>query len=172
MKKLFLLLLIFTTSSMFAQIERIEPPFWYEGMKNSELQIMFYGKNIAQFEVSVSNSISITNVKKTENPNYLFVTINTKNIKAKDCVFTFKEKNKIAFTQKYSLKKRRENSAQRQSYDASDMIYLIMPDRFANGKNENDSSIQPSKNSIEIYLEEDTVAILKELSKIWIICKN
>jgi glycosidase len=140
MKKLFLLFLIFTTSSMFAQIERIEPPFWYEGMKNPELQIMFYGKNIAQFEVSVSNSISITNVKKTENPNYLFVTITTKNIKANDCEFTFKEKNKIAFTQKYSIKKRRENSAQRQSYNASDMMYLIMPDRFSNGKNENDSS--------------------------------
>ena len=140
MKKLFLLFLIFTTTSMFAQIDRIEPPFWYEGMHNPELQIMFYGKNIAQFEVSVSNSIMISNVKRTENPNYLFVTINTKNIKATDCVFTFKEKNKIAFTQNYSLKKRRENSAQRKSYNASDMMYLIMPDRFSNGKKENDSS--------------------------------
>ena len=140
MKKLFLLFLIFTTTSMFAQIDRIEPPFWYEGMHNPELQIMFYGKNIAQFEVSVSNSIMISNVKRTENPNYLFVTINTKNIKATDCVFTFKEKNKIAFTQNYSIKKRRENSAQRQSYNASDMMYLIMPDRFSNGKKENDSS--------------------------------
>lgn len=125
---------------MFAQIERIEPPFWYAGMNNPELQIMFYGKNIAQFQVSVSNSLTITNVKKTENPNYLFVTIDTKNVKATDCFFTFKSKTSSTFAQKYSLKKRRENSAQRQSYDSSDMMYLIMPDRFANGKKNNDSN--------------------------------
>jgi len=139
MKKI-LLLLIFTTSSMFAQIEKIEPPFWYAGMQNPELQIMFYGKNIAQFQISVSNSIKITNVKRTENPNYIFVTINTKNSPAKDLVFTFKDNNKITFTQNYSLKKRRENSAQRKSYDATDMMYLIMPDRFSNGKKNNDSN--------------------------------
>ncbi len=138
MKKLFLLLLISTT--MFAQIERIEPPFWYAGMHNPELQIMFYGKNIAQFQVSVSNLIKITNVKRTENPNYLFVTIDTKNVKASECVFTFKDSNKKAFTQNYSLKQRRDNSAERKSYDASDMMYLIMPDRFANGKKNNDSN--------------------------------
>ena len=138
MKKLLLFFLI--SSTMFAQIERIEPPFWYAGMNNPELQIMFYGKNIAQFQVSVSNSLPITNVKKTENPNYLFVTIDTKNVKATDCFFTFKSKTSSTFTQKYSLKKRRENSAQRQSYDSSDMMYLIMPDRFANGKKNNDSN--------------------------------
>ena len=137
MKKLFLLLLFST--AMFAQIERIEPPFWYAGMHNPELQIMFYGKNISQFQVSLSNTIPITNVKRTENPNFLFVTINTKNISAKEIVFTFKNK-KESFTQNYSLKQRRENSAQRKSFDASDMMYLIMPDRFSNGETNNNSN--------------------------------
>ncbi len=63
-----------------AQIERIEPPFWYAGMQNPELQILFYGKDIAQNQVSVSNGIKITNVKRTENPNYIFVTIDTKKV--------------------------------------------------------------------------------------------
>lgn len=139
MKKIILLLII-TTSSMFAQIEKIEPPFWYAGMHNPELQIMFYGKNIAKYQISVSNSIVITNVKRTENPNYVFVTISTKNIPASIFIFTFKNNNSVAFTQNYSLKKRRENSAQRKSFDASDMMYLIMPDRFSNGKKDNDSS--------------------------------
>ena len=103
MKKI-ILLFIFTTSTMFAQIERIEPPFWYAGMNNPEVQIMFYGKNIAQFQVTVSNPIKITDIKRTENSNYLFVTINTKNVKASDCIFTFKDSNKKAFTQNYSLK--------------------------------------------------------------------
>lgn len=133
------LFLFFMSLTLNAQIDKVEPPFWYAGMQNPELQIMFYGKNIAQYQVTVSNSIIITNVTRTENPNYLFVTINTKKVPASDLVFTFKNNNKESFTQKYSLKKRRENSAQRKSFDSSDMMYLLMPDRFANGNRNNDS---------------------------------
>ncbi|MEC4049160.1 glycoside hydrolase family 13 protein [Flavobacterium sp. SUN046] len=136
MKKTLLLLLISTLS--FAQIDRVEPPFWWSDMNHSDLQIMFYGKNIAQNEVSVSNNIIIKGIQKTENPNYVFVTIDTKNIAAQDFVFTFKNKNK-SFTKNYSLKARKENSRYRESYDSSDMIYLIMSDRFANGNPNNDS---------------------------------
>ncbi|MBP2283382.1 glycosidase [Flavobacterium sp. CG_23.5] len=131
--------LFFMSLTLNAQIDKVEPPFWYAGMQNPELQIMFYGKNIAQYQVAVSNSIVITNVTKTENPNYLFVTINTKKVPVSDLVFTFKNSKKESFTQKYSLKKRRENSAQRKSFDSSDMMYLLMPDRFANGNRNNDS---------------------------------
>ena len=137
MKKLLLFFLI--SSSMFAQIDRIEPPFWYAGMHNPELQIMLYGKNIAKYQVSASNSIPISNVQKTENPNYVFVTINTKNSPPKDFFLIFKDNDKVVFTKKYTLKQRRENSAQRQSYDSSDMMYLLMPDRFSNGNPKNDS---------------------------------
>jgi glycosidase len=133
------LFLFFMSLSLNAQIQRIEPPFWYAGMKNPEVQIMFYGKNIAEYQVTVSNSVKITNVKRTENPNYIFITVDTKKVPATDLIFTFKNNNKESFTQKYSLKKRRENSAQRKSYDSSDMMYLLMPDRFANGNRNNDS---------------------------------
>ncbi len=138
MKKIILFLLFFT-ELLFAQIDKVEPPFWYAGMQNPELQIMFYGKNIAQNEVSVSNGIVIKNIQKTENSNYLFVTIDTKNCPAQEFVFSFSKNNKVVFTEKYSLKQRRENSALRKSYDASDVIYLIMSDRFANGNPNNDS---------------------------------
>jgi glycosidase len=138
MKKL-IILLFFFSASVFAQIDRVEPPFWYAGMHNPELQIMFYGKNIAENEVTVSNAIAITAVKKTENPNYLFVTIDTKNVSAQDFVFSFSKDKKVVFTKKYSLKQRRENSASRKGYDASDLIYLVMSDRFANGNPKNDS---------------------------------
>ena len=86
MKKIFFFLLI--TSISFAQIDKIEPPFWYSDMNLSDVQIMFYGKNIAQNEVSVSNGLVIKGVQKTENPNYVFVTIDTKNVAAQDFVFT------------------------------------------------------------------------------------
>ena len=61
-----IILLFFISTSVFAQIDRVEPPFWYAGMHNPGLQIMFYGKNIAENEVTVSNSITIKDVKKTE----------------------------------------------------------------------------------------------------------
>lgn len=139
MKKLFSLLLLFASAVNFAQIQKTEPPFWWAGMHNPELQIMFYGKDIAKYTPSVSNNVVITNVVKTENPNYVFVTIDTKNITAQELIFSFKEKSKTAFTQKYLLKQRIAGSAERESYDSSDMMYLIMPDRFANGNPNNDS---------------------------------
>ena len=138
-KSVIMMLILLLTTNVSAQLQRTEPPFWYADMKNPELQIMFYGKNIAKNEVSVSNSIVIKNVYKTENPNYIFVTIDTKDVPASELLFTFKNKNKIAFTKKYSLKKRIENSALRKSFDASDVMYLLMPDRFANGDTKNDS---------------------------------
>jgi glycosidase len=138
MKKIFLLL-FFASTQLFSQIDKVEPPFWYAGMHNPELQIMFYGKNIADNSVSVSNNIVIKNIQKTENPNYIFVTIDTKNVNPQDIVFSFSKNKKVSFTKNYSLKQRRPNSALRKSYDASDMIYLIMSDRFANGNPNNDS---------------------------------
>jgi len=140
MKKL-LLLLLFTTGLASAQAEKVEPPFWWAGMHNPELQVMFYGKNIAQYTPSVSNGVVINNVVKTENPNYVFVIIDTKNLPAQQLMFSFKDsKNKVAFTQKYELKARKEGSATRQSYTSEDAVYLIMPDRFANGNPDNDNA--------------------------------
>ena len=146
MKKYILAFLILFNFISNAQIDRVEPPFWWSDMNISEVQIMFYGKNIAQNEVSVSSGLVIKTIQKTENPNYLFVTIDTKNVAAQDFVFTFKN-GKKSFTQNYALKTRRENSKYRKSYDSSDVIYLIMPDRFANGNEDNDSSKSTSEKS-------------------------
>ena len=146
MKKYILALLILSNFVSNAQIDRVEPPFWWSDMNLSEVQIMFYGKNIAQNEVAVSSGLVIKTIQKTENPNYLFVTVDTKNGAAQDFVFTFKN-GKKSFTQNYTLKSRRENSKYRKSYDSSDVIYLIMPDRFANGNPDNDSSKSTSEKS-------------------------
>lgn len=139
MKKYILVLVVLFNFISNAQIDKVEPPFWWSDMNLSEVQIMFYGKNIAQNEVSVSNGLTIKSIQKTENPNYLFVTIDTKNIMAQEFAFTFKN-GKKSFTQNYAVKERRENSKYRKSYDSSDVIYLIMPDRFANGNPNNDNS--------------------------------
>lgn len=137
MKKLLFSLLV--SVSAFAQVDRVEPPFWWSDMTHNEVQIMFYGKNIAQNEVTVSNGIVIKGIQKTENPNYVFVTIDTQNSPAQDLVFTFKN-GKKSFTQNYALKSRKENSRFRKSFDSSDLIYLIMSDRFTNGNPNNDNN--------------------------------
>src|SRR6476620_7442343 len=106
MRKLLLLLVLLAITAN-AQLQRTEPPFWYANMHNPELQILFYGKNIAENSDSVSNKVVITNVQKTENPNYLFVTIDTKNLAPQDLVFSFSKNKKIAFTKTYPIKPRK-----------------------------------------------------------------
>ncbi|MBK0370588.1 glycoside hydrolase family 13 protein [Flavobacterium agrisoli] len=128
------------------QITKVEPPFWFFGMKNPELQLMFYGPQISEFEVS-TNFDCITKIVKTENPNYLFITINTHKLTESILPFYFKKEQEIVFIQKYEFKKRRENSANRKGFDAADVVYLIMPDRFANGNDQNNSS----ENTTEKY---------------------
>lgn len=139
MKKILLLILFVTGFSVQAQIDRVEPPFWWSGMNMSEVQIMFYGKNIAQYEIGVPQGVIVKNVLKPENPNYVFLTIETTGLKPGNYKIDFKRNNKIAFSNNYELKQRRQDSHLRKGFDASDVVYLIMPDRFANGNPANDS---------------------------------
>lgn len=141
----YFIILFFSTFATFAQLEKVEPPFWWSDMNLSSIQIMFYGKNIAQYDVKVSNDIKIENIKKTENPNYLFVTINTKNILSQNFTFSFYKDSKFGFPLNYEIKKRTPNSKFRKSYESSDLIYLVMPDRFANGNPNNDSDATTSE---------------------------
>jgi neopullulanase len=132
-------LILLLSLAVNAQVSKVEPPFWFSGMRNPELQLMFYGKNIGASAVTVSGGVSIRNVVRTENPNYLFVTVGTADLPPSEVVFTFTS-GKKTFRQPYTFRPRRENSANRGSYDASDMIYLLMPDRFANGNAANDNT--------------------------------
>ncbi len=140
MKYLLSILTLFLSMTLFSQVEKIEPPFWWSGMHHTELQLMVYGKNIAEYEVAFSNAIQITAIEKTENPNYLFITINTKDIKPGTYELQFSKNKKVRIKKAYEFKERRENSALRKGFDSSDLIYLIMPDRFANGNPDNDNT--------------------------------
>jgi glycosidase len=135
----FAFLVSFLSFSVFAQkMNHVEPPFWWADMKQTELEIMFHGENISYMEVDCPK-LTILGIKKTENPNYIFLTIDTKSQKAGIYEVNFKLKNKTVYTHKYELKARRENSAERKSFSSADVMYLLMPDRFANGDEKNDS---------------------------------
>ena len=136
------LLLLLVSGVAQAQIDKMEPPFWWSDMNLEELQIMFYGKNIGTYEVSSEDDVMINNIRKTENPNYVFVTINSGELDAGNYKFTFRKKGKKDIKKTFELKQRDEDSTLREGFDASDAIYLIMPDRFANGNPDNDSSTE------------------------------
>ena len=78
--KIFASASLFLSSFTLAQIQKVEPAFWWKGMKNPELQILVYGKNIANQTLEFSNGIQPKDIQKVENPNYVFVTVNTNEI--------------------------------------------------------------------------------------------
>ncbi|MDM8160665.1 glycoside hydrolase family 13 protein [Labilibaculum sp. K2S] len=139
-----LLMVSFFSMNSFAEklkIERVEPMFWWVDMKNPNLQLLVHGENVSKYDVSMNyQGVTIEGTIKTDNPNYLFVNLLIKKgTKAGrfDLVFSEKSKKKVSYT--YELRERKEDSASRKGYDASDVVYLIMPDRFANGDPSNDS---------------------------------
>lgn len=144
MKKTLLLLIISCATSLAmavnCKIQHLEPLHWWVGMQNTELQLSVHGENMGLCEASVNYpGVTITRQVKTDNPNYLFVYLNIEpNTKPGKMNITFKKDGKKYTSCKYELKARKENSAQRTSFDASDAVYLLMPDRFVNGNYKND----------------------------------
>ena len=118
----------------------IEPPNWWTNMEHSAVEIMLHGKSIGNCTVKV-DGLTILGVVKTENPNYIFVTIDTKHIKAGTYNFTLSEGKKVKHTFSYEIQERDPNSKFRMGFATSDVIYLLMPDRFANGNPNNDSHL-------------------------------
>jgi len=142
MKKFKLLIACFILlQTAFAQvsIDLVEPPFWWAGMKNNSLQLMIHGKDIGKTKASLEyNGVKVKNSTST-GADYLFVDLSIGNsAKPGTITIDFKEKDSVLTTFKYELKARVKESARRTGFNNSDMIYLIMPDRFANGDPTND----------------------------------
>ncbi len=144
MRKLTFLILLIVTLPVFSatyKINRLEPSFWWVGMKKPDVQLLVYGPAISDTKPMVNYpGVTVTNVQMTTNPNYLFVTLHIEaTAKAGNFNINFIKDKKVATTYAYQLRERRAGSAMRQSYNNSDVIYLIMPDRFSNGNVKNDS---------------------------------
>lgn len=141
MKRLSILLslvLLFTYTAHASIIQKVEPAFWWAGMQNTELQILIYGEDIAKYTVSITaTSAQLKETVLVENKNYLILYLDLKDARAEtfDIVLQAgKEKKAIP----YELKSREKDSRERIGFNASDVLYLIMPDRFANGDTSND----------------------------------
>ena len=123
-------------------LHKIEPMNWWVGMKNPNLQLMVYGENIASTQPEMNyKGVELKKVNRVENPNYLFLDLLIDEA-TEPGTFTilFKEGKKSRLKYAYELKPRNNKQNIHQGFDASDVIYLLMPDRFSNGNPDNDST--------------------------------
>lgn len=126
------------------QVAHIEPLSWWLGM-NTPLQIMINGENISNYDLSIekADGVRINAIHKADSPNYIFVDVEVSD-KAKPgvryFVFTPKAAEGESFKVAYHIDARRAGSAERKSFTTADAMYLLMPDRFANGDPSNDST--------------------------------
>ena len=140
MKKLFTIffLILFNLNST-SQIDKVHPPNWWIGHKNPNLQLLIKAEKINDYKVNINYpGVKITNIHNADSPNYIFLDLEISD-KAKEGSFiiTFTKENKT-LSYSYKLRKKRSLEDQSNGFDSSDAIYLITPDRFANGNYEND----------------------------------
>ncbi len=127
-------------TSEYGPVERVEPLSWWTGMK-MPLQLMVQGENISAYDVAIEGGkgVEVEKVNKADSPNYLFVDVKIAANAAPGTYYIVFSKDGESFKYPYEIAARREGSAERTSFTTADMIYLIMPDRFANGDPSNDS---------------------------------
>ena len=123
------------------KLQRIEPMNWWVGMNNPALQLMLHGERMAELTPQLDYpGVRLVSVQKIGNPNYLFLNLElSPQTKPGTLVLDFYRQGKKVLSRNYELLPRRQDSAQRVGFGAKDAIYLIMPDRFANGDTGNDA---------------------------------
>ena len=121
-------------------IQRVEPPNWWIGFKNPELQLLVHHPNISNATPEVSYpGVTLKKVNKADSPNYLFLDLElSEATKAGKFNINFKFDNGDNLVQTYELKSREKSSDEYVGFDSYDVIYLITPDRFANANPQND----------------------------------
>jgi len=114
-------------------IDHVHPLYWWADMVNPELQVMLHGKGIGAYDVELKDAqgISVNQVVKFDNRNYIIIYIDTKGAPAQQFSILLKNGKKTVKAVPYELKQREQMN--RPSFDASDVVYLLMPDRFATG---------------------------------------
>ncbi|WP_299366646.1 glycoside hydrolase family 13 protein [Winogradskyella sp.] len=134
-------------------IEKVEPPHWWTGFKNHDLQLLVKHPNIGAASPKISHSgITLVKANKADSPNYLFLDLEiSENVKPGKFNIVFKQEDGSELTQTYELKERENSPEDYIGFNSSDAIYLITPDRFVNGITANDTplSIEGKSNMLE-----------------------
>lgn len=120
-------------------IDRVEPEFWWTGFEETELQLLVYGRDIGSSRVTIEgDGVRIKQVISVENPNYLFLYLDISDDAEPGSFQLHFRKGDEELSTEYTLLQRKGSVNRHQGFDSSDLIYLLMPDRFANGDPDND----------------------------------
>ncbi len=129
--------LLFFVPSLLAQpisIDRVEPGNWWIGFNEPDVQLLVYGENIQSAKPSVDYpGVTIERVTLVENPNYQFITLRLHEEAQPGTVEIEFDRGEYSYTHDYEIRERSSDPNRNQGFDSSDVIYLLMPDRFANG---------------------------------------
>ena len=113
------------------KIDRIEPTDWFVGMKNPQVQLMVYGKDIRTADVTTDYpGVRIDSLVRLDSPNYLLVYMNVKDAQPGTMNLKFNGKG-VKQTVKYALKARKMRGEDHKGFTNADVLYMLMPDRFA-----------------------------------------
>ncbi len=135
---LLILLHILLSANAKVKITRIDPTDWYVGMKDPTLQLMVYGEGIRDAQVSTDYpNARIDSLVRLDSPNYLLVYMNLQGAQPGEMKLQF-SLNGQRTTEKYVLRSRTKAAEKRVGFSNADVLYLLMPDRFANGDTRND----------------------------------
>ena len=131
------LILCVMTIRAAVKIDRIDPANWFVGIKNTSLQLMVYGENIRQADVTTYyDGVKIDSIVRLDSPNYLLVYLNLEGVKPGEMTLNFKN-GKAVKKVKYELKAREKRGEERMGFTNADVLYMLMPDRFADGNPDN-----------------------------------
>lgn len=134
---LMLTLSLAMTAAPKINISNIEPKNWYAGMRDTHLQILLTGEGVRDAQVVTDYpGVRIDSLVRLDSPNYLFVYLDLQNAEAGEMPLTVtlgKKKKQILYT----LKKREKLGEERMGFTKADVLYMFMPDRFAQGHADN-----------------------------------
>ena len=143
MKKKLLLLTalvapMLTMSAAKIKIDRIEPTDWFVGMKNPTVQLMVYGQGIRDVQNVTTDypGVVIDSLVRLDSPNYLLIYMNLRNAQPGTMKLTFNVQ-RSKFNVNYTLKQREMSGDKRMGFTNADVLYMLMPDRFAQGQGHN-----------------------------------
>ncbi|MDJ0363809.1 alpha-amylase family glycosyl hydrolase [Hymenobacter sp. H14-R3] len=122
-----------------APAARIDPTYWFVGMKNPKLQLLVNAPGIAADQVALATypGVTLDGFQKLESTNYLIVNL-TVSPQAQPGKLKLQFTGPKPFTYSYELRPRNQDPARTQGLTQADFIYMLMPDRFSNGNPKND----------------------------------
>lgn len=139
-----LALLLVLTASAGARgqsVERIDPPHWWTGFEAAGVQLLVYGQEAGRLEASIADPrVRLVRAETAENANYLFLELEiAQGAGPGPVVLSFTAPDGSTLERSWELKARAPGSAAREGFDSTDTVYLLYPDRFANGDPSNDT---------------------------------